>query len=85
MYIHVYSSCVRVVSSTRSGMGKSLFITRLADLLKEYMSTDTTVHVTVPIHGPVVTPDTVMEFLKYHVEEATSTIFHFDIAPSVSM
>ena len=84
MYIRVYSSCVRVVSSTRSGMGKSLFITRLVDLLRKCMSTDM-VHVTVPIHGPVVTPDTVMEFLKYHVEEATSAIFHFDIAPSVSM
>jgi len=64
-------------------MGKSLFITRLADRLREYKSTGT-VHVTVPIHGPVVTVDTVMEFLKDHMKEVTSTIFHFDIAPSVS-
>jgi len=56
----------------------------MADQLREYKSTGT-VHVTVPIHGPVVTMDTVMEFLKDHVKEATSTIFHFDIAPSVSV
>ena len=65
-------------------MGKSLFIARMADRLREYKSTGT-VHVTVPIHGPVVTMDTVMEFLKGHMKEVTSTIFHFDIAPTVSV
>ena len=64
-------------------MGKSLFIARMADRLRECKSTGT-VHVTVPIHGSVVTTDTVMEFLKDHVKEITSTIFHLDIAPSVS-
>ena len=43
-----------------------------------------TTHVTIPIHGPEVTPDTVMEFLKDHMKDATSTIFHLDIAPTVS-
>ena len=80
MHTPTHSSCVRVVSSTRSGMGKSLFITRLADKL----NTGST-HVTIPIHGPEVTPDTLMEFLKDHMEDATSTIFHFDIAPTVNM
>ena len=83
-YTHVHSSCVRVVSSTRSGMGKSLFITRMADRLRKSKSTGP-VHVIVPIHGPVVTTDTVMEFLKDHMKDVTSTIFHFDIAPSVSV
>ena len=78
--MHTHSSFVRVVSSTRSGMGKSLFITRLADKLNRGST-----HVTIPIHGPEVTPDTVMEFLKDHVEDATSTIFHFDVAPTVNM
>ena len=78
------SSCVRVVSSTRSGMGKSLFITRLADRLGQYKSTGT-IHVTVPIHGPVVTVDTVMESFKDHMKDVTPIIFHFDIAPSVSV
>ena len=43
-----------------------------------------TTHVTIPIHGPEVTPDTVMEFLKDHMKDATSTIFHLDVAPTVS-
>ena len=65
-------------------MGKSLFITRMADRLRESKSTGP-VHVIVPIHGPVVTTDTVMEFLKDHMKDVTSTILHFDIAPSVSV
>ena len=65
-------------------MGKSLFITRMVDCLRDCKATGT-IHVTVPIHGPVVTMDTVMEFLKDHMKDATSTIFHFDIAPSVSV
>jgi len=56
----------------------------MADRLREYKSTGT-VHVTVPIHGPVVTMDTVLEFLKDHVKEVTPIIFHFDIALSVSV
>ena len=78
-----HSSCVRVVSSTRSGMGKSLFITRMADKFTKYKSPGTK-HVTIPIHGPEVTSDIIMEFLKDHMKEATYTIFHFDIAPTVS-
>ena len=77
---HTHSSCVRIVSSTRSGMGKSLFITRMADKLNAGST-----HVTIPIHGPEVTPDTVMEFLKDHMEDANSTIFHFDISPTVNI
>ena len=63
-------------------MGKSLFITRMAEKLKKYKSTGT-LHVTIPIHGPEVTPDIILEFLKDHINAATSTIFHFDIAPTV--
>ena len=64
-------------------MGKSLFITRLANKLTDYKSTNTK-HVIIPIHGPEVNPDIIMEFLKDHMKDATSTIFHFDIAPTVS-
>ena len=64
-------------------MGKSLFITRMAEKLKKYKSTCTAL-VTIPIHGPEVTPDIILEFLKDHINVATSTILHFDIAPTVS-
>ena len=76
-------SCVRVVSSTRSGMGKSLYVKRMADQLRAHKAVGT-VCVTIPLHGPTVSPDIVMEFLKEHLMDLHCTIFHFDIAPSVS-
>lgn len=70
--------------SNRSGMGKSLYIHRLAeDLQKNLMKSDV-VHVTIPLHGPVVIPDTVLELLKDHLKKPTCFIYHIDIAPSVS-
>ena len=55
----------------------------MAEKLEMYNYTGT-VHVTIPIHGPEVKPDIIMEFLKDHMKDATPTIFHFDIAPTVS-
>ena len=75
-------SCVRVVTSSRAGMGKSLYIKRL----KEKLETQTIcrpVEVVVPIHGPVVTADTVVEALMKHIGDSRATIFHLDIAPNV--
>jgi hypothetical protein len=39
----------------------------------------------IPIHGPVATADVVLNFLKDHYREDMCKIYHFDIAPSVSM
>ena len=74
-------SCVRVVSSTRARMGKSLFITRMAEQL--WKQEQGTVIITIPIHGPDVTNDTVMECLESHQDNSYCAILHFDIAPSV--
>ena len=63
-------------------MGKSLYIQRL----KEKLETRTSVQpleVVVPIHGPVVTADTVVKALEKHFGKEDATIFHIDIAPSV--
>ena len=71
-----------MVTATRAGMGKSLYIQRL----KEKLETQTSVQpleVVVPIHGPVVTADTVVHALEKHLGTATATIFHIDIAPNV--
>ena len=69
-------------------MGKSLYIQRRADELKQMtqnpLSTNP-VHVTIPIHGPVATSDIVLEFLKQHMDRRNCTIYHLDIAPSVSV
>jgi hypothetical protein len=40
--------------------------------------------VVIPIHGPIVTADVVLNFLKDHYTEDKCKIYHFDIAPSVS-
>ena len=64
-------------------MGKSLYIKRMAELLQKQTGVRA-VTVTIPIHGPVVTPDTVIEFLKNHMN-TFNCIFHFDIAPGVSL
>jgi len=76
---------VRVVASKVSGMGKSLYVKRLAQKLQKECPIKSQ-HVIVPIHGPVVNADTVMASLCNHVTENTPTaqIIHFDIASSVS-
>ena len=78
----LYSSCIRVVSSSRAGMGKTLFITRMSERLQTKV-TGYNVLIQIPIHGPQVTTDSVMELLVKHQDTSHSTILHFDISPSV--
>ena len=63
-------------------MGKSLFITRMAEQLQKLNHKSRAI-VTIPIHGPHVTTDTVMECLEAYQDNCSSTILHFDIAPLV--
>ena len=79
----LHRSYVRVVTSHRAGMGKSLYIQRCREALKS-VTTDGPHEVIVPIHGPTVTPDTVVGALKPHVGMSHPVIFHLDIAPNVS-
>ena len=80
-----YRSCVRVVTSQRAGMGKSLYIKRRMEALDHELATTHGPHeVTVPIHGPSVTSDTIVAALKEYMGISYPMIFHFDIAPSVS-
>ena len=78
-------SSVRVVASNVSGMGKSLYIKRLAEKLQKQGQVESQ-HVIIPIHGPVVNADTVMMSLCNHIIGNTpiAQIIHFDIASSVS-
>ncbi|XP_064404373.1 E3 ubiquitin-protein ligase RNF213-like isoform X3 [Halichondria panicea] len=76
------NSCVRVVSSNRSGMGKSLYIKQMAESLKQATSNNA-FHVTIPIHGSVVSTDTLMDSFKKHTGRDNCTIYHLDIAPNV--
>ena len=68
-------------------MGKSLYTQRLAEALQDKLpesSRSGTVHVTIPLHGPEVTPDSVLALLKGHLRKPACYIYHIDIAPSVS-
>ena len=80
---HSYSSCVRLVTSYRSGMGKSLFIQRMVEKLQLNIRNTGKACVTVPLHGPKVTHDVVMDYLEVCMQESACTIFHLDIAPTV--
>ena len=75
-----------MVASDVSGMGKSLYIERLAEKLQKQCQIKSQ-HVIIPIHGPVVNADTVMASLGNHVISKTpiAQIIHFDIASSVSI
>ena len=75
---------MRVVTSQRAGMGKSLYIKRRTEDLLKSVTTDEPHEVIVPIHGPTVTSDTVVGALMPHIEKNFSIIFHLDIAPNVS-
>jgi hypothetical protein len=67
-------------------MGKSLFIQRMATQLGVVTNDPTkSTPAVIPIHGPVVTADVVLNFLKDHYREDKCRIYHFEVAPSVSI
>ena len=81
---HAYfiRSCVRVVSANRAGMGKTLFVTRMVGKLKSLMPRQSSL-ITIPVHGPVVTTDSIMQCLVKHEDTSHCSIIHLDISPSV--
>ena len=81
MLFNLCRSCVRVVSSTRAGMGKTLFITQMAEKLQTV--TGYNACITIPVHGPHVTTDSVMDNLMKCQNTSHCIILHFDISPSV--
>ena len=88
MLLSSLRSYVRVVKSERAGMGKSLYIQRLKEEL--VTKTDQGPHrVIIPVHGPKITFDSIVQALKHPFEETTdqdcgqAIIFHLDISPIV--
>ena len=76
---------MRVVSSTRSGMGKSLYIQRLTETLQAMLPSNAVARVTIPINGPVISPDIMLDIFEKHMDSDVCTIYHLDIAPSVRL
>lgn len=77
-------SCVRAVTSDHPGMGKSFYIHQMTKTLRKKAG-KVSASFTIPIHGPDVTPDTVMDSLSDHLEDPTCSMYHLDIAPDVSL
>jgi hypothetical protein len=64
-------------------MGKSFCVKQLAQQLTTTMGR-TSATCTIPIHGPEVTADTVMDFLINHLQDPCCSMYHLDIASNVS-
>ena len=64
-------------------MGKTLFVTRMAEKLQAVVPAAHSPLITIPVHGPVVTTDSIVQCLVGHENTSECTIIHFDIAPSV--
>ena len=90
--------CVRVVSSKRGGLGKTLFVRRLTDQLPTLVNNDmvltnermhgsnVALHVTVPLHGNSTDSSMLVDSLLPHAVRANvplSRVFHLDVSPSV--
>ena len=74
--------------STRAGMGKSLYIQRMKEELKsKKKSTPSLCDVVIPVHGPKVTFDSIIQSLKepFNTSQdgSQACIFHFDVSPNV--
>ena len=81
-------SCVRVVYSTRAGVGKSLFIDRMAENLASIPNNrgGDNLRITLPLHEISVNVDVVLESLKQSFpspKQNLSRLIHLDISPSV--
>lgn len=88
---------MRVISSNRAGVGKTLVVTRLCEKLIRLPNNDRMakmrkrteqLHVTVPLHGTVADTHQILDALWQHPINASlplSRIIHLDVSPSVSL
>ena len=78
-----------VVYSKRPGMGKSLYIQRLAEKLTENNVEYKCTIARIPIHGPSVSPSAIMRQLTEECSQDPSAthkqIIHLDVSHSVSL
>uniref|UniRef100_A0AAV2KJR2 Ring finger protein 213 n=1 Tax=Knipowitschia caucasica TaxID=637954 RepID=A0AAV2KJR2_KNICA len=74
--------CVGIVSSTRSGVGKSLYIKRLYQKLK-HSTKKTTAMKCIRLIEPTVDEDAVFQSLLNNTETKALTVFHLDVTASV--
>ena len=63
-------------------MGKSFYIKQMAQSIKKTVGRTASSY-TIPIHGPEVTADTMMDFLINHLQDPYCSMYHLDIASNV--
>ena len=76
------------VVSTRSGMGKSLHIKRMAEVIDRVNTSEKPSYVNIPIHGPEISVRHILEQMKQCMQDPTDPhpqLIHFNIAQSVSV
>lgn len=78
-----FSYSVQVVTSHRAGMGKSLYVQRVAEELEKTSEVHTVI---IPVHGPEVSPALMISFLSMSEDQNLSEhriVYHYDIASNV--
>ena len=71
---------MRVILSTRAGMGKTLCIKNMTQTLNE---SSRTIRITIPIHGPKFSVASLIKSLA-ECMDSQKYVVHLDIAPNVS-
>ena len=77
-------SMVRVICSKQAGAGKSLYIHKMKEKLNTVFSKKKSkVMLSIPLHGPDVTPDEVLKMLLADKHVTKSCIIHIDVPQRV--
>ena len=74
---------MRVILSTRAGMGKTLCIKNMTQTLNESSHQTSTIRITIPIHGPTFSVASLIKSLAECMDNQKYVV-HLDIAPNVS-
>ena len=77
---------MRVVTSGRAGMGKSLYIRRLVEVFQASTPCLSNPHRVITLHGPDIDNDLVVNVLMDQFEDDDSThplVYHLDISERV--
>lgn len=80
------SKAIHIVISTRPGMGKSLRVKRMAQMIERNNETGKPSYVNIPIHGPDVSVRHILELMERCRQDPTDPypqLIHFNIAQNV--
>ena len=77
---------IRVVLSKSTGMGKTLYVKRMAELITKINYSNNSSYINVPIHGPEVSVKHILELMedcKQDPADCHPQLIHFNIAQNV--